>query len=178
MIFTETPIHGAYVIRLQRIEDHRGYFARGWCEEELAAHGLNGRMVQLNVGVSRLKGTLRGLHYQRAPHQEAKLARCTRGALFDVVVDLRAGSPSRGRWVGVELTAGNDTMLYVPEGCAHGYQTLADDTEMYYLTSGTYVPAAATGVRFDTAAVGIEWPLPVAVISDADARWPAELPSL
>jgi dTDP-4-dehydrorhamnose 3,5-epimerase len=172
MDFTETTLKGAFLVGFTKIEDHRGFFARGWCRDEFARLGLNASMVQLNIGFSRLKGTVRGLHYQDPPHQEAKFVRCTRGAIFDVIVDLRAGSPTRGRWYGAELTPENGLMLYAPEGFAQGYQTLADDTEMYYLTSACYVASAARGVRYNEPAFGISWPLPVAVVSDADATWP------
>jgi dTDP-4-dehydrorhamnose 3,5-epimerase len=172
MNFTETRLAGAFLISLSKIEDHRGFFARGWCEDEFAKHGLTSNMVQLNVIFSHKKGTLRGLHYQIPPHQEAKLARCTRGALFDVIVDLRPDSPTRGQWFGAELTPENALMLLAPEGFAHGFQTLADDTEMYYLTSGFYAAAAARGVRYNEPAFGISWPLPVTAISDPDLKWP------
>jgi dTDP-4-dehydrorhamnose 3,5-epimerase len=172
MEFTETTLKGAYVIRLSRIQDHRGFFARGWCQQEFADSGLNPNMVQLNVGVSRATGTLRGLHYQDQPHAEAKLMRCPRGAIFDVIVDLRPGSPTLGQWFSAELTAENGVMLYAPEGFAHGYQTLTDDTEMHYMTSGFYAAAAGRGVRYDDPAFGIQWPIPVTTISDADRNWP------
>jgi dTDP-4-dehydrorhamnose 3,5-epimerase len=172
MEFVETRLQGAYLVRLKRIEDHRGFFARGFCREEFARQGLAPEMQQLNVGFSPAKGTLRGLHYQLAPHAEAKFVRCTRGAIFDVIVDIREGSPTRGQWIGAELTQDNDTMLYAPEGFAHGYQTLTDDAEMYYMTSAAYASSAARGVRFDDPAVGIVWPLPVTVISDSDRKWP------
>jgi dTDP-4-dehydrorhamnose 3,5-epimerase len=172
MDFSEAPLKGAFLIRLRKIADHRGYFARGWCRDELAQQGLNPDMVQLNVGFSHTKGTIRGLHFQRPPHQEAKLVRCTRGAIFDVIVDLRPDSPTRGQWFGAELTAENSEMMYAPEGFAHGYQTLSDDTEAYYMTSAPYAPAAATGVRYNDPAFGIAWPLPVTVISEPDQRWP------
>jgi dTDP-4-dehydrorhamnose 3,5-epimerase len=172
MEFTETTLKGAFLVGFNKIADHRGFFARGWCRDEFARHGLTANMVQLNVGFSHKKGTLRGLHYQVAPHEEAKFVRCTRGALFDVIVDLRPGSPTRGRWFGAELTAENGLMMYLPEGFAHGCQTLSDDTEMYYMTSAPYVAAAAHGLRYDEPIFGISWPLPVAVISDADANWP------
>jgi dTDP-4-dehydrorhamnose 3,5-epimerase len=171
MEFTKTRLRGAFLIGFNRIEDHRGFFARGWCCEEFAKHGLPD-MVQLNVAFSHKQGTLRGLHYQEPPHQESKLARCTRGAIFDVIVDLRPGSPTRREWIGLELTAQNGLMLYAPEGCAHGYQTLTDDAEMYYMTSTRYSPAAARGVRHDDPAFGIAWPLPVSAISEADEQWP------
>jgi dTDP-4-dehydrorhamnose 3,5-epimerase len=171
MEFTETKLKGAFLIGLTKIEDHRGFFARGWCRDEFANQGLTSNMVQLNIGFSHKKGTIRGLHYQLAPHQEAKLVRCTRGAILDVIVDLRPDSPTNRQWVGVELTALNSLMLYVPEGFAHGYQTLVDDTEMYYMTSCSYVPAAARGRRYNDPAFQISWPLPVTVISDADRNW-------
>jgi len=172
MEFTETALKGAFVVRLKKIEDHRGFFARGWCREEFAQHGLNPNMIQLNVGFSHKRGTLRGMHYQDKPHQEAKFVRCTRGAIYDVIVDLRLDSPTRGWWHGEELTAENGTMLYAPEGFAHGYQTLADNTDMYYMTTALYASPAARGVRYNDAAFGIQWPLSVAVISEPDQKWP------
>ena len=172
MKFTETGLQGAYVIHPTRITDHRGYFARAFCQSEFGALGLRRDVAQVNVAFNPTAGTLRGMHYQEAPHAEAKLVRCTRGALFDVVVDLRPGSPTQGRWFGTELSAENGVQLYAPEGCAHGYQTLMPDSEICYLTSASYAPAAARGVRFDDPAFGIAWPLPVSAISDADRQWP------
>jgi len=172
MDFIETNLQGACLIRMKRISDQRGFFARAWCTREFAEHGLNPQMAQMNVGFSPKAGTLRGLHYQTAPHQEAKLVRCTRGAIFDVVVDLRPGSATRGRWYGVELSADHETMLYAPEGFAHGYQTLRDDCEVCYLTSTAYAADAATGVRYNDPAFSISWPLPVEMISEADRNWP------
>jgi len=172
MKFEETPLQGAYVVSLNRIEDNRGFFARGFCSDEFRRHGLSAEMVQLNVGFSHTKGTVRGMHYQESPHAEAKFVRCTRGAIFDVVVDLRAGSPTQGQWFGLELSAENGLMLYAPQGFAHGYQTLADDTDMYYMASTAYAASAARGLRFDDAALGIQWPLAPTVVSDADRRWP------
>ncbi len=172
MEFSETKLEGSYLISLTRISDARGYFARGWCKDEFAKHGLNPNMVQLNTAHSHKQGTLRGLHFQRAPHAEAKFVRCTRGALFDVMVDLRPDSPTHRNWYGAELTPENGRMLYVPEGFAHGYQTLVDDTEMYYMTTATYAAASAGGVRFDDPAFAIDWPLPIAVVSEADRGWP------
>ncbi len=172
MMFIETSLKGACLVRPQRIEDERGYFGRAWCREEFKQHGLNPQMVQLNTGLSRRRGTLRGMHYQVAPHAEAKFIRCTRGAIYDVIIDLRAGSATFGKWHGVELTADNGLMLYAPEGFAHGYQTLQDDTEMYYMTSTPYAPAAARGVRHDDPKFGVRWPVPVTVISAADRAWP------
>ena len=173
MEFKETPLRGAMLVSLKKISDDRGFFARGFCRDELAVHGLNPDMVQLNVGFSHKKGTLRGLHFQAAPHAEAKFVRCTRGALFDVALDLRPDSPTYLQWFGAELTQDNGQMLYVPEGFGHGYQTLTDDTERYYLTTAAYAASAAGGVRYDDPAFSIQWPLPVSVISDADARWPS-----
>lgn len=172
MEFTETPLKGAYVLGLKKIVDDRGFFARGWCRTELAGIGLNPDALQLNVGYSHTRGTLRGMHYQAAPHAEAKLVRCTRGAVYDVIVDLRADSPTRGRWFGIELSQDNHLQLYAPEGFAHGYQTLTDAAEIYYMTTATYAAAAAGGVRHDDPAFGIEWPLPVSVISAQDRGWP------
>ena len=172
MEFTETKLAGAFLISLHKIEDHRGFFARGWCRDELSSHGLTPNMVQLNVGFSYKKGTLRGLHYQVPPHEEAKLVRCTRGAIFDVIVDLRPNSPTRGQWFGAELTAENALMVYAPEGFAHGYQTMAYNTETYYLTSVSYAASSARGVRYNEPAFGISWPLPVTVVSDVDEKWP------
>jgi dTDP-4-dehydrorhamnose 3,5-epimerase len=171
MRFVETNVTGARIIELERREDNRGFFARSWCENEFAAHGLNSHVVQINVAYTAKKATLRGLHYQVAPHQEAKTVRCTRGAIFDVAVDLRHDSPTFRQWVGVELSADNHRMLYIPEGCAHGYQSLADDSEIEYLTTAFYVPESARGVRFDDPAFGIDWPLPLGIVSDADRSW-------
>lgn len=171
MIFTETEISGSYLIDVKRIGDERGFFGRLWCEREMEEMGLVSTIKQSNIGVSPLKGTLRGLHYQTAPHQEVKIIRCPRGAIYDVIVDLRPDSPTFKKWFAVELTAENSRMLYVPEGCATGYQTLVDDTEIYYHTSEFYHPESATGVRHDDPAFGIEWPLPVAAISDNDKNW-------
>ena len=168
MRFTPTAIEGVFVIEPEPIEDGRGFFARAWCEEELAEQGLEAGFVQANLSFNEHKGTLRGLHYQVPPHAEAKLVRCTRGAICDVALDLRPHSPTYKQWEGVELSASNRRMLYVPEGCAHGYETLAADTEVYYSVSAFYAPEAERGVRYDDPAFGIEWPLPVQVISEKD----------
>lgn len=172
MLSVRTEIEGVYVVDVERKEDQRGFFGRVFCQEEFRRMGLEPAMLQMNVGFSRRKGTLRGMHYQREPHGEAKLVRCTRGAVFDVALDLRPGSPTQGKWFGAELSSSNHRMLYIPVGCAHGYQTLEDDAEICYMTSRVYVGDAATGVRHDDPGFGIEWPLPVACISDADASWP------
>jgi len=172
MIFAELKLTGAYIIDLERREDPRGFFARSWCRKEFGDHGLCVEFVQINVGFSTKKGTLRGMHYQAAPHQEVKVVRCTMGAIYDVIVDLRPESPTFTRWAGVELNSVNRRMLYVPEGFAHGYQTLEDNTEICYQTSRIYAPESARGNRYDDPAFGIEWPLAVACISDPDRSWP------
>lgn len=172
MQFAASPIAGGWVIDPSPRADGRGRFMRAWCEREFAAHGIAFRPLQANMGFSVHRGTVRGLHYQVAPALEAKLVRCTRGAIFDVLVDLRPSSPTHRRWFGTELSAENGRMLYVPELCAHGYQTLEDETEMFYHTSAYYSPDAVRGARFDDPAFGIAWPLPVSVVSDQDQQWP------
>ena len=172
MIFTATRLAGAYLIDPERIEDERGFFARTWCRDEFERQGLNPRLVQCNVSYNHRRGTLRGMHYQAKPHEEAKLVRCTRGAIYDVIVDLRPDSPTYRQWVAVELTAENRRMLYIPEGFAHGFQTLADETEVFYQMSESYHPQSARGVRYDDPALGIAWPLEVAIISEKDRGYP------
>ena len=172
MIFEATTIAGAFMIMPERIDDERGFFARIWCAKEFEAIGLKTRIVQTNMSVSNEKGTLRGLHYQRSPQSEVKLVRCPGGAIFDVAVDLRPASPTYKQWVGVELTEENGNMLYVPEGCAQGLLTLANQTEIYYHTSAAYSPDTATGVRFDDPAFAIEWPEEILNISKQDRSWP------
>ena len=177
MIFTKTELPGAYVIDLERREDERGFFARAWSEDEFAERGLSTRVVQCNLSWNERRGTLRGLHFQRPPHAEVKLVRCTRGAIYDVIVDLRPGSPAYGRWLGVELTAENRRMLYVPEGFAHGYQTLVDGTETYYQVSEFYAPGAEGGLRWDDPALAIEWPeADERIMSAKDESWPDFVP--
>ena len=172
MRFTETDIAGAKVIDPSPHQDDRGRFMRAWCAREFTEHGINFVPVQANMGFSVRKGTTRGMHYQEAPALEAKLVRCTRGAIFDVVLDLRPESPSHGKWYGTELSAENGRMLYLPEGCAHGYQTLEEGTEMHYMTSAYYTPGAVRGVRFDDPAFRIQWPLDATVVSEQDCNWP------
>lgn len=172
MIFRETKLQGAYVIEPELLEDGRGAFARTWSQDEFAARGLNPRVVQCNTSYNKLRGTLRGMHYQISPHEEAKLVRCTSGAIYDVIVDLREKSPTRSKWIGFELSAHNRQMLYVPEGFAHGFQTLADDTEVFYQISAYYHQESARGVRWDDPAFGIEWPLEASVISERDRSHP------
>jgi dTDP-4-dehydrorhamnose 3,5-epimerase len=173
MIFTELAVPGAFVIDLEKREDDRGFFARAWCANEFQAHGLNPRLVQINLSFNERAGTLRGMHYQRPPHEEAKCVRCTSGAIYDVVLDLRQDSPAYKRWDAVELTRDNRRMLYIPEGCAHGYQTLTDDTETLYQVSEFYAPDSEDGVRWDDEAFAIEWPpAEHRVLSPKDASLP------
>ncbi len=173
MIFAETELSGAFVIDLEQHEDERGFFARSWCADEYAEHGLNARLVQANISWNPRQGTLRGMHFQQAPHAEAKVVRVTRGAIYDVIIDLRASSPTFKEWIGVELTADNRRALYVPEGFAHGFQTLVPDCEVHYLVSEFYAPSAKGGVRWNDPAFGIVWPDPEnAFMSEEDASWP------
>ena len=173
MTFTELPLGGAFLIEPDRLEDERGFFARTFCVEEFAARGLNTTVAQCNVSYNRRRGTLRGLHYQAPPHEEAKLVRCTAGAAFHVVVDIRPGSPTFRRWHAVELSARNRNMLYIPEGFAHGFQTLDDHTELAYLMSKAYVPQAARGIRWDDPDLAIQWPSAAGlVISPRDLALP------
>jgi dTDP-4-dehydrorhamnose 3,5-epimerase len=172
MIFAATGIAEAKIIDIEELRDERGFFARTWCQRELAAQGLVTDIAQESLSFNRAKGTMRGLHYQRPPHGEVKIVRCIRGAIYDVIVDVRPESPSYLRWEGFELTAANRRALYVPKGCLHGFLTLADDTEVAYLISAFHVPEAAGGYRHDDPAFGIVWPAPVKVISERDAHWP------
>jgi dTDP-4-dehydrorhamnose 3,5-epimerase len=169
--FLPTRLTGACVIELERFEDERGFFARSFCRDEFAAHGLKAAFVQCNVSFNATRGTLRGLHYQASPHEEAKLVRCTRGAIFDVIVDLRKGSGTYLQWISVELTAENHRMLYVPEGFAHGFQTLEDGSEVFYHMSEMFRPEAARGARWNDPAFGITWPLPRPTMSARDAGY-------
>jgi dTDP-4-dehydrorhamnose 3,5-epimerase len=171
MIFTETTLPGAYLIDIQPIEDPRGFFARAWCQQEFEAHGLVAHMVQTNISFNHYKGTLRGMHYQLAPYGEVKIIRCIRGAIYDVIVDLRPDSPTYLQWLGVELTSETHRMLYVPENFAHGFQTMADATEVTYQVSQFYTPAAEQGLCWNDPAIGIAWPLAVSVISEKDKSW-------
>jgi dTDP-4-dehydrorhamnose 3,5-epimerase len=172
VIFTETRLANAFVIDPEPYADERGLFARTFCAREFAEHGLDTTPVQCNVSLNRGRGTMRGMHWQAAPHEEAKLVRCTHGAIHDVIVDLRPDSATFGEHVGVELTAGNRRMLYVPEGFAHGFLTLEDDTEVFYQMSAFYEPDAARGLRYDDPALGIRWPAEVRVVSERDRSWP------
>jgi len=173
MIFNETKLPGAFIIDVQRIEDDRGFFSRSFCRDEFAGRGLNPDVAQCNISFNRDAGTLRGMHYQSTPHAEDKLIRCTRGKLYDVIVDLRRESVTFRQWIALELTEENRLMLYVPKGCAHGFQTLEDNTEVFYQMSEFYHPESAHGVRWNDPAFGIQWPAGVPVIiSERDRSWP------
>lgn len=172
MIFEETPLAGAFVIRPELRADERGAFARVFCRREFEAHGLDPDVVQANVSVNVAAGTVRGMHFQRPPCAEAKLVRATRGAIFDAIVDLRPESPTHLRWFGIRLDERDRTMLYVPPRFAHGYQSLDDDAEVTYLVSEYYAPDHEGGLRHDDPSLGIEWPLAVSSISPKDAAWP------
>ena len=172
MIFRETSLPGVWVIEPERLGDERGFFARTWCRREFEARGLNPDVVQCNVSWNARRGSVRGLHYQAPPHAEAKLVRCTRGAIWDVAVDLRRASATFKRWTAVELTADNRLALYVPEGCAHGFQTLADDTEVFYQMSAFHQLSAERGVRWDDPALAIPWPIATITLSGRDRALP------
>lgn len=171
MIFEETTLKDAFIIKLEEFGDERGFFARAWCQKEFEKQGLENRIAQANLSFNLRKGTLRGMHYQVSPYEETKLVRCFRGAIYDVIVDLRPSSPTYGQWIGVELTAQNRWALFVPRGFAHGFQTLEDETEVFYQVSEFYTPGAERGARYNDPTFAIEWPLPVSVISDKDATW-------
>jgi dTDP-4-dehydrorhamnose 3,5-epimerase len=170
--FEETPLAGVWVIELDKLVDERGWFARTFDADQFRARGIEPAVVQSNASFNAHAGTLRGMHYQRSPHEEPKLVRCVRGAVFDVVVDLRPDSATLCDWFGVELNEDEGRMLYIPGGLAHGFQTLADDTELSYQMGAPYVPDAAAGVRWDDPAFGIEWPPAERIIADRDRRWP------
>lgn len=172
MKFLQCDVAGARVVEPTPHQDARGRFMRAWCQREFADAGIEFEPLQANMGLSVHSGTIRGLHYQVSPALEAKLVRCTRGSLFDVVVDLRPESPTYRCWYGIDLSADNGRMLYVPEGCAHGCQSTTDDTEILYMTSAFYAPNEVRGVRYDDGAFGIRWPVPVTVVSEQDRNWP------
>jgi dTDP-4-dehydrorhamnose 3,5-epimerase len=176
MRFIETTFDQAYVIELEKHEDERGFFARAFCREEFAAHGLTTDMVQMNTSYSAARGTLRGMHYQTAPYREAKLMRCIQGSIYDVIVDVRPDSPTFMKWMGVELSSQNRRMFYVPEGFAHGFLTLEEDCEALYLVSAVYAPDHERGLRYDDPALGIEWPTDVRFVSEKDRNWPSLRP--
>ncbi len=168
MIFTETRLKGAFIIDVEPISDQRGYFARTFCVNEFEAHGLKPTVVQCNLSYNTKQGTLRGMHFQRSPATEAKLVRCIRGAIYDVIIDMRPDSASYGSHIGVELSAENHRALYIPDLFAHGFQTLTDDTEVFYQMSEFFAPGYAAGLRYDDPYFGIEWPLPVSEIAHKD----------
>jgi dTDP-4-dehydrorhamnose 3,5-epimerase len=172
MVFQKTAIPDVHILELERIEDERGFFARIWEAAELSKRGLNAQLAHVSVSFNRHKGTLRGLHYQIAPMEEVKIVRCTRGAMFDVALDLRATSPTFKKWVGVELTAENRRALYIPEGLAHGFQTLSDDTEVMYFISREYSPDHSRGVRWNDPAFGIAWPSDTRTMNERDRTYP------
>lgn len=174
LTFVPTRIEGVVRVQLDPIRDDRGFFARAWCEDEFAAAGLATTWVQANLGHNPAMGTLRGMHYQREPHPETKLVRCTRGRILDVAVDMRADSPTFRQWVSAELTAELGEMLFIGPGCAHGYLTLEPETDLFYQTSTRYARESATGVRYDDPAFGIDWGLPVVLVSEADRSWPLQ----
>lgn len=172
MRFEPTPIPGAFAIELERIGDDRGFFARSYCRDEFLRHGLNPDLAQCNISFNERRGTLRGMHYQRPPHAEVKLVRCTAGAIRDVIIDLRRESPAFRRWFGIELSAANRRQLYVPEGCAHGFVTLEPATEVFYQMSHPHHPESACGVRWDDPAIGVTWPCAPLCISGRDKSFP------
>jgi dTDP-4-dehydrorhamnose 3,5-epimerase len=176
MIFTETKLPGVYVIEPELRQDERGFFARTWCQNEFALRSLQTPWVQCNISFNKRRGTLRGLHYQAAPDEETKLVRCTMGAIYDVIVDLRADSPTFRHWFAVELTAQNRRMLFIPAGFAHGFQTLTDESEVFYHMSAFYAPDSARGVRWDDPAFGIAWPAANPIMSQRDRGFPDFLP--
>jgi len=185
MIFTETKLKGAYIIELEKLEDERGFFARSWCQREFEAHGLNPRLVQCNISFNLKKGTMRGMHFQTAPYEEAKVVRCVSGSIYDVIADIRPDSATYRQWIAVELAGpcspptahssqltADYKMLYIPEGFAHGFLTLEDDTEVFYQMSEFYAAESARGFRWNDPAFEIEWPSDVKVISDRDKNYP------
>lgn len=172
MIFTPTKLAGAFIIDLKKIEDDRGFFARTFCFNEFKDNGIEFEVRQANTSLSAKKGTLRGMHFQKSPYEEDKLVRCTKGALFDVIIDLRKDSPTYKQWIGVELTEKNHRALLVPKGFAHGFLTLEDDTEANYLVSQFYTPGAESGIRYNDPQFGIEWPIKPTEVSEKDANHP------
>ena len=171
MIFTETKLNGVYILEIEKLNDERGFFARTWCKQEFVKYGLNSNLSQCSISFNLKRGTLRGMHYQISPYQETKLVRCTAGAIYDVVIDLRPDSATFCQWFAVELSAENRCMLYVPEDFAHGFQTLEDNTEVFYQISESYAPEYAKGVRWDDLAFDIRWPAGDRIISSKDASY-------
>jgi len=173
MIFSQTKLPGSYIIDLEPHHDERGFFARAWCEDEFTEHGLNPCIKQCNISFNPKKGTLRGMHYQADPYGEVKLVRCTMGAIYDVIIDIRPASPTYKQYLAVELSEDNRRMLYIPEGFAHGFQTLTDNVEVYYQMAQSYVPGSARGIRWNDSAFKIEWPeISNRIISERDEQYP------
>jgi dTDP-4-dehydrorhamnose 3,5-epimerase len=172
MLFFETNLKGAFIIEPERHADHRGFFARAFCRSEFVEHGLNPDIAQCNISFNRLKGTLRGMHYQISPFEEAKLVRCTAGSIYDVIIDLRPSSRTFKQHAAFDLTAGNARMLYIPEGFAHGFQTLEDNTEVFYQMTQSYSPGHGRGVRWNDPAFGIQWPDAERILNDRDSTYP------
>lgn len=172
MKFEPLPLAGAFLVSLEKREDARGLFARAFCQNEFKSHGIDVDIMQANLSTNTTAGTVRGMHFQRAPNEEIKLVRCIRGAVFDAIVDLRPNSATFGKWFGAQLSEENGRMMVVPKGFAHGYQALTDHATVFYMVSANYAPEAEGGVRYDDPAIGIEWPLPVSGVSDKDRQWP------
>jgi dTDP-4-dehydrorhamnose 3,5-epimerase len=172
MIIKETRLKGSFLIAPEKIEDERGWFARSYCRSEFEKYGLNPELAQCSISFNKKAGTMRGMHFQVKPHEEAKLVRCTRGAIYDVIIDLRQDSETYGRWIAAELNEDNSLQLYIPEGLAHGFQTLRDNTEVFYQISEFFQPGSGSGVSWDDPAFAITWPLPVSVISEKDQNYP------
>lgn len=172
MIFTPASLNDAFIIDIEKREDARGFFARAWCADEFAQHGLDTTLAQCNISFNHKRGTLRGMHWQAEPHGEVKVVRCTAGAIYDVIVDVRPESSTFKKWIGVELSAANRRMLYIPKGFAHGFQTLVDEAEVFYFISAFYAPEAARGARYNEPAFAIDWPLPISIIAAKDEAWP------
>lgn len=172
MFFTETELKGAFVIDVNKLNDNRGFFGRTWCQEEMEAHGLNGNVVQSNTSFNIHKGTLRGMHYQKHPYEETKLVRCTKGSVYDVIVDLRPDSPTFKKWLGVQLSENDHRMIYVPEKFAHGYLTLEDNSEVTYLVTQFHKPGSEGGLRWNDPEIGITWPNKINIISEKDKNHP------
>lgn len=172
MIFTETKLKGAYLVEIDKLKDDRGFYARSWCKKEMSEYGLNTDVVQINTSVSIQKGTLRGLHFQKKPYGETKMIRCVRGAVYDVIVDLRPESPTFKQWHGIELSQDNYKLLYVPENFAHGILSLTNDVEVIYWVTQFYTPAAEAGFIYNDPVIGIEWPIEIQVISEKDKKQP------
>jgi len=177
MTFTELGLKGVYLIEIEPVPDERGFFARCWSRDEFAAHGLLDDLSECNLSFNKHRGTLRGLHYQVTPFEQAKLVRCTQGSIYDVIVDLRVGSPTHGRWEALEITTKSRRMVYVPKGCAHGFMTLSDSTEVAYQMSGNYAPTHARGIRWDDPTLAVTWPIAPTLISTRDRSHPLLEPS-